>query len=77
MEEKQIKPVPTDDHYVLRIRELYHAMDIILGFAVTNLEKAQKTEPEDIDLALYAIEANLSTMFDLLHDGMEYADMMH
>ena len=76
MEKKQIKPTPTDDPYILRIRELYHAMDIVLGFTITHLENAQKAEDDDIDLALYAIEANLSTLFDLLHDGIGYSNMM-
>ena len=77
MEKKQIKPTPTDDPYILRVREIYHAMNIVLGFALTNLEKAKREDPEDIDLALFAVEANISTLFDLLFDGIGYSNMMH
>lgn len=69
-------PRPTDDNMVLRIRELFAAMDIILGFALHHLGNAQH-ESDDIELDLYAVEANLATLYDLLHDGTGYANMMH
>ena len=80
MDNKQITrndPAPTEDPYILRIREIYRAMDIILGFTITHIEKAQKAEGDDVDLYLYAIEANIATLFDLLHDGIGYSNMMH
>lgn len=69
-------PRPADDKMVLRVREIFAAMDIILGFALLHLGNAQH-EPDDIELDLYAVEANLSTLCDLLRDGIGYSNMMH
>jgi len=68
-------PRPTNDPYVLRVREILSALWIVLDYANTHLEDAQKCE-EDQDLSLYALECNMTTCFNLLADGTRYANWM-